>query len=174
MEQILEILKYILPSIVVFLTAYFILDIFAKNQIKRRQLEYQTKSQSHTLPLRLQAYERLSLLIERISPTSLIPRVKSQGMSAKEMQLAMLANIRQEYEHNLSQQIYVSSTLWNLITNLKEEIIKMIVSLGAALPEDATANDLSRNIFQAMLNSKDGFPTAIVQDVLKEEVKELY
>jgi len=124
--------------------------------------------------LRLQAYERLSLLIERISPTSMIPRVKVAHMSAKELQVALLNNIRQEYEYNLTQQIYVSSQLWALVTNLKEETVNMVASISTNMTEDATASELAREIFQSMLNTKGGFPTTKILEVLKEEVKELY
>jgi len=174
MEQILEILKYILPSLVVFFTAFYILDAFMKNQLRQQQIDYKSKSISEILPLRLQAYERLSLLIERISPTSMIPRVKVAQMSATELQLALLNNIRQEYEYNLTQQIYVSSQLWALVTNLKEETVNMVASISSNMADDASANELAREIFQSMLNTKGGFPTTKILEVLKEEVKELY
>jgi len=174
MESFLEILKYVLPSLIVFVTAYYILHTFLKNQTIQQQIKYKEKALDQTLPLRLQAYERISLLIERISPTSMIPRVKVAQMSANELQLALLNNIRQEYEYNLTQQIYVSSQLWNLVTNLKEETVNMIANIGANLSKEATANELSREIFQSMLNTKGGFPTHKILDVLKEEVKELY
>lgn len=174
MEQILEILKYTLPSLVVFITAFYILSTFLKNQLILKQLEYKSKAVKETLPLRLQAYERLSLLIERLSPTSMIPRVKVANMSAKELQVALLNNIRQEYEYNLTQQIYVSSQLWALVTNLKEETVNMVASISTNMDEDANANELAREIFQSMLNTKGGFPTTKILEVLKEEVKELY
>ncbi len=174
MEQLLEILKYILPSLVVFVTAFYILNAFMKNQVLQKQIDYRSKAVKETLPLRLQAYERLSLLIERISPTSMIPRVKVAQMSAKELQVALLNNIRQEYEYNLTQQIYVSSQLWALVTNLKEETVNMVASISSNMPEDASASELAREIFQSMLNTKGGFPTTKILEVLKEEVKELY
>jgi len=174
MENLLEILKYVLPSLIVFITAYYILRTFLKNQTVQHQIKYREKALEQTLPLRLQAYERISLLIERISPTSMIPRVKVAQMTAGELQMALLNNIRQEYEYNLTQQIYVSSQLWNLVTNLKEETINMIANISTNLPQDATANELGREIFQSMLNTKGGFPTNKILDVLKEEVKELY
>lgn len=174
MENLLEILKYVLPSLIVFVTAYYILYTFLKNQTILQQIKYKEKALDQTLPLRLQAYERISLLIERISPTSMIPRVKVSQMSANELQVALLNNIRQEYEYNLTQQIYVSSQLWNLVTNLKEETVNMIANISANLPEGATANEFGRQIFQSMLNTKGGFPTNKILDVLKEEVKELY
>jgi len=174
MENLLEILKYVLPSLIVFITAYYILHTFLKSQITQQQIKYRQKALDQTLPLRLQAYERISLLIERISPTSMIPRVKVAQMTASELQVALLNNIRQEYEYNLTQQIYVSSQLWNLVTNLKEETVNMIANIGANLPQDATATEFSREIFQSMLNMKGGFPTNKILDVLKEEVKELY
>jgi len=174
MEQALEILKYILPSLIVFATAYYILSSFMRNQLLQKKIEYQSKAIKETLPLRLQAYERLSLLIERLSPTSMIPRVKVAQMSAKELQVALLNNIRQEYEYNLTQQIYVSSQLWTLVTNLKEQTANMIASISTNMPEDATSTELAREIFQTMLNTEGGFPTSKILEVLKEEVKELY
>ena len=122
----------------------------------------------------MQAYERLALMVERISPASLIPRVKTSNMSARELQIALIENVRQEFEHNLSQQIYVSPTLWKLINNLKEEIIKMIMKIGTTLPEDASASEMSKAIFEFIINMKSEFPTSQILDLLKQEVKELY
>lgn len=174
MEAVLEIFKYILPSVIVFLTAYFMFDGYTKSKIKSQYLEYKNEASKLVIPIRLQAYERMALLVERISPNSLIPRVKVAEMSSKEFQLALISNIRKEYEHNISQQIYVSSTLWQLITNLKEETISMIVKIGSNLPEDASATDMSKAIFEFIVGMKRTFPTVQILDLLKQEVKELY
>ncbi len=95
-------------------------------------------------------------------------------MSAQDLQLAMIGSIRSEFEHNLTQQIYVSNQLWSHISNLKEEIIKMIVAVGKTLPEGSTGADMSKAVFQFMLNQKSTFPTVPILELLKQEVRELY
>ncbi len=137
---ILEILKYTIPSIVVLLTAYFLVKRFLDNSEKKRLLELKYEQQKITqqtvVPIRMQAYERLMLLLERTAPNHVVLRVNTPGMGVRELQTAMTANIRDEFEHNLSQQIYISSEAWELIKNAKEEMVNTINTSAAEAGED--------------------------------------
>ncbi|MFI5135644.1 MAG: hypothetical protein ACHQD9_07305, partial [Chitinophagales bacterium] len=105
--DVLDILKYVVPSIITFLTAYVVLKLFLGGEKDRKELEVRAAHYKDALPIRLGAYERLTLLLERITPTNLLQRVNKPGMTSLDLQKALISNIRMEFEHNLSQQIYV-------------------------------------------------------------------
>ena len=174
LTYILEILKYTFPSVVTFLTAYFILKVFLEAEHEKKQLEVRIENFKTALPIRLQAYERLALFLERISPNSLIHRVNKPGMNARDMQLALISNIRLEFEHNLAQQIYVSGPTWMQIIQVKEEIVSIINRVAVDMPETASAKDLSRRIFEYFINNEQSMPTQKALDTLKNEVKKIY
>ncbi len=174
LATILEILKYVIPSVVVFLTAYFVLKLFLKNEYEKKQLDVRISNFKESLPIRLQAYERLALFLERISPNNLIHRVNKPGMNARDLQLALIANVRMEYEHNLAQQIYVTGQTWMIIVQTKEEVVSIINRVGADLPESASGKDLSRGIFQYFIDNEQSIPTQKAIDTLKAEVKKIF
>jgi len=173
-ESILEILKYTLPSVIVFLTAFFVLKSFFNNEMKKLEQQIRSESRKDTLPLRLQAYERLSVFLERISPVNLIPRTIQPGMNAQMLKQALVQAIRMEYEHNVSQQIYVSTNVWRTVSIVKDEIIKDVNVLSASLPPDAPAKELSKRILEHYLESEHVLPTQQALDLLKVEVKKLF
>ncbi|OFX24930.1 MAG: hypothetical protein A2033_14805 [Bacteroidetes bacterium GWA2_31_9] len=171
MDSFFEILKYILPAGIVFIATYFFAKSFFDNESQKRRLEYKSNNQKLITPVRLQAYERLTLLLERISPESLIMRCQSQGMTVKQLQSDLLSVIRAEFDHNLSQQIYVSPQTWEIIKSTRENIVKLVNSCSDGLNADAPAIELSRRILETvMANEKN--PTAIALDFLKAEVKQ--
>lgn len=171
---ILNILLAIIPALLVFLTAYFSLKQFTKKEIEVKLLELKLKDSKEIKMLRLQAYERLALFLERISPFALIGRCIEPDMISHELQYALVKTIRAEFEHNLSQQIYVSDNCWNLIVQSKDEIIKTINLVGAQVNADASAQELSRIIFQAIANANVPLPTQQALDFLKAEARETF
>ena len=173
-KELLEILKYVLPSIVVLLTAFMVIRSFLQNEQKKLDHQNRMNNGKKLLPLRLTAYERLVVFLERITPSSLVPRVVKAGMSAKVMQQALIANIKSEFEHNFSQQIYVSPRAWNAVSLVKDQMIKDINLLCANMPDEATAVDLSRRILQYYAESSEAGPTRNVLEMLKAEVRKLY
>lgn len=180
----LEILKYTLPSIVVFLASYFIIKSFIDNEKNRRKdeayikekeklMELKIAEQKIISPIRLQAYERLVLFLERISPGSLIMRNNTGDMNAFQFQMALIKNIRDEFEHNLSQQLYISTKAWDLIRNAKEEMIRLINTSAARCNENSNATDLAQIIFQLSLeDEKTSISKAL--EYLKEEARKLF
>lgn len=143
---LLEILKLTLPALVVFLTVYYVLKQYLDNQYRLKILELKKDQQSHTLPLKLQAYERLSLFCERISFDSLVMRLRAGKMTVDQLRYAMLISVQKEYEHNLSQQVYVSEQLWEIIRIAKDEMLGIINSVGTDLNGNESAEYLSNRL----------------------------
>lgn len=160
------------PSTLVFLTAYLIFKQQSKKELEARMLELKMKDSKDIKILRLQAYERLILFLERISPFALVSRCIEANMISQELQYAMVKTVRTEFEHNLSQQIYVSNNSWDLIVQSKDEIIKTINLVSAQVPADASAQELSRVIFQAIAGANVPLPTQQALDFLKTEARE--
>jgi hypothetical protein len=173
MEDFLDILKYILPSGVVFATAYFLIKAFLDNENRKKMLELKMNNQAVSIPIRLQAYERIILLLERISPGSLVIRVTQPGMTAFQLQTALIQNVRDEFEHNLAQQIYLSSPAWELSKNAKEETIKLINIAASKLNESASAIDLGSVIFELSAQT-DKLPVTAAIEYIKKEVRQLF
>lgn len=173
MQVFLEILKYTLPGALVVWVTYLMLSSYFKNQLNLKQLELQQQRLDSRLPLRLQAYERLVLFLERIAPGMLISRLRMDGMSAYDLQFAMITAIRAELEHNITQQVYVSDEVWIRIKAVTEEMISTINRIASDLPKEATAKDLSHRIFQYLAGTQDILPTDHVILSLKREMREL-
>ena len=115
MDGFIEILKIILPAVAVFFAAFLIVKRFLENEDKRREHDLNKGNQSITSPLRLQAYERIIIFLERINPSSLLVRVNKNGMNCHQFHMELIKTIKSEFEHNLSQQIYMKicpSSIW--------------------------------------------------------------
>lgn len=173
MEFTLEILKFTLPALIVFLTAFVLIRGFIKREEVRLAREGEETDRKTLLPIRLQAYERLALFLERISPESLILRVNQPGMSAKQFHAELLASIRAEYEHNLSQQVYISNEAWEKVRNARGNVISLISAAADQVKEDATAITLSQKVFEQVVQLKAP-PVQEALDFLKEELRRLY
>ncbi|HRG58002.1 MAG TPA: hypothetical protein PK323_03540 [Bacteroidia bacterium] len=173
MEDILDIFKYILPSVVTFLAAYFIIKAFLDREYKNKLMDLRMQNHSTITPIRLQAYERMTLFLERIALTQLITRVHKSGMSARLLQNEMVKTIRAEYEHNLSQQIYVTQQCWNSIKTAKEETIRAINIASTKVPDDAAGLDLINVIFE-LVTKVEKLPTDIALEQLKLEAKQTF
>ena len=128
---------------------------------------------SSTQPLQLAAYERLVILADRIAIPNLISRVSQPGLTKTDMQLLMTQTIKQEYDHNLSQQIYVSGDAWEAIRSLKDQNIHLINQVASVLPAEANGLDLSQKILDFVLNQPQGSMHTLVQDVISGEAKKL-
>jgi hypothetical protein len=126
-----------------------------------------------TQPLQLQAYERLMLLVDRIALPNLISRTNQAGLSARDMQALLTLQIRQEFEYNVTQQIYVSQESWEAVRNLKDQNILIINQIASFLPAEATGQDLSRSILEMLMQSPKASLHNVVADVLSYEAKKL-
>ena len=123
--------------------------------------------------LQLQAYERLILLTDRIAIPNLIQRVNQSGLSAREMQSLLTHSIRQEFEHNITQQIYVSPEAWDAVRNFKEQNLLIVNQVGSFLPEAATGNDLNRQLLDLLVQNPKASLQNVVSEALSYEAKKL-
>ncbi|MCG3164776.1 MAG: hypothetical protein POELPBGB_00535 [Bacteroidia bacterium] len=179
MNQVVETLKYLLPSLVVSITAYTLIRMFL-DDIKNKQQPavkentvsdlLKIETQKNLLPLKLQAYERIVLYLERINPESLIMRNHRIGMTALDIQRELLKNIREEFEHNLSQQIYVEPASWETVKFAKEEMIKLVKFAGSQVEPSASALAYSET-FLKITNQLQTIPTQIAIEKLRDEMK---
>lgn len=173
METVLEILKYILPAIIVLIATVLVLSKILERDEARRKHELFMNNQKLITPIRLQSYERMVLFLERIAPDALIMRNMSNKLSAKQLHSQLLQSIRAEYEHNLSQQVYISSEAWKIIKGAKESVIKLINSIASELPDDAKSLNLSTKILETVVEENIA-PTIAATEFLKNEIRTLY
>lgn len=169
MQTILEILKLTIPGLIVFFTAFYLIKMFMKNESEKRSDELRAHNQKITTPIKVQAYERLVLFLERINPESLLMRTQVPHMQAGQLHNDLLVSVRAEFEHNLSQQIYVSPASWLAVKRAKETLITMINEEAAKIAETAPAQTLSAAILTRMITQKNPIPIAI--DALKIEAQ---
>lgn len=174
MNAIYEILRIILPATAVFVAAWVIIKGFLENEQHRREIEVKKTNQSSVTPLRLQAYERIVIFLERISPSNLVVRVNKNGYSVHQFHLELIKTIKNEYEHNISQQIYMSHSSWELVKNSKEEITKLINMSAAKLPHDAPGSDLAMMILNITSNLGKKLPTEVAIEFIKKEVNQTF
>lgn len=167
---ILEILKFVLPSIIILIAVQMVVAKFMKNETERRQFDVYKNGQDITLRLRLQAYERLALFLERLHPRSLMTRSYVSGMTVRDFQLALTQNIQMEYDHNISQQVYVHHGLWRTIQGVKEQTQMMINEASAKLPPDVSAKELQK-ILTEMVLTAESLPTDTALELLHKESK---
>ena len=139
----------------------------------KKELAEKKDNEPETLKLRLQAYERITLLAERISLQNLLSRINNSGLSCRQMQISLIDSIKQEYDYNMSQQIYVSPEVWRAVNNLKEQNIYVVNQLASSLPAQATAMDLNKYIIDYLINNPNGSLHNVVLEAINFEAKKL-
>jgi hypothetical protein len=169
MDTLTDILKITIPALLVFLTAWILLRNMIRNDQDKRRQEILLQNNRTITPIRLQAYERIILFLERISLESLIVRVSTSDMTAAQLHSALLTTIRSEYEHNLSQQIYMSPKAWEVVRNARSGMIKLINSEAEKLPPNSTGMVLSKQLLEKLMEL-DREPTRVAIDFVKTEV----
>lgn len=176
--EIWEILKYTLPSAIMLAGVYFIINSFFKEDAAKRNFDLMklqvSENRKVSLPLRLQAYERVILFLERIHPYSLVQRVREPQMTVSDFHLALMKAIRNEYEYNLSQQMYLSQDSWTMVATAKEETLKQINMIASKLPEGANSIELSKTILEYFMSTDKPMPVHIAINFLKDDVKTLF
>ena len=173
METVIEFAKLLIPAGAVLYGMYLVVKSFVQKELNQATIDLRAQNQEITMPMRLQAYERICLFLERITPNNLVLRLRDNAHNAREFQHVLVNEIREEYNHNLSQQIYISDQAWELVKNAKEEIIAVINQSGQGLPEQATSLDLAKKIFDNMLK-KGTDPTTYSLLQIKKEARTLF
>jgi hypothetical protein len=166
----MEVVKIILPALLVLLTAYLMIDKLLRNEEKRRSFELHKNNASTITPIRLRAYERLILVLERTTPSTLIVNVAKPKMTNLELHTQLLESVRQEFSHNLSQQIYVSDEVWNHIRSSQESLLRLINTCASKCNPNDSASILSEIIIQ-VYDSSEQTPSELAMIKLKSEVR---
>jgi hypothetical protein len=164
----LEFTKYLIPAIVTFLIVYFMLKSFFDNELNKRRIDIRIEQNKILTPVKMQAYERLVILMERMTPNNLVFRVMRSGISASQLKQDLITDINNEFNHNLSQQIYVSPQAWQIVRITKEEMINLINTAYARLGPNAVGMDLSKGIFEMMIEMEN-IPTQKALDFMRKE-----
>lgn len=173
MNDWLEILKYVLPAVVVFLTAFYLIRTFLRNEEQRRKHELSMSYKDHILPLRLQAYERLILLSERLSPDALVMRIGQTSLNVLQVKNELITIVRTEFDHNLVQQTYVSNKAWEMVKLARNNTIKLINTAAMELKPNMEGMVLNKHILELAMEL-DSLPNQAAIDYLKMEVKEMF
>lgn len=168
----MEILAYCIPALVVLLATWLVMHQFYKNEDRKREWEQKRLSQKEISPIRLRAYERLSLLLERTTPAHMLAEMPLQEMSIMDVQQRLLRTIRQEFDHNLSQQIYVSDEVWDKILHARDEMAAFVSTIAVSLPPDSGALDYAKALITAY-DTNGMTPHSVALAALKDEARRM-
>jgi hypothetical protein len=170
-EKIFEVFLYAVPALITGLIAFYFSKEHTKNEDGRRRFLLHKDMQVNTLPIRLQAYERIALFLERITPTKLLVRVAPTSSNKEDYEALLIQNIDQEFQHNLSQQIYVSDECWNITKAAKNATIQLIRKAGL-LEKTNSANKLREVVLTEMMERSA--PSDAALSYIKQEVSEIW
>ena len=170
-SKLLEIAAYTLPALITGGVAFVMMQKFYNSEESKRKFELLRENQKQALPIHLQAYERVVLLLERINPTQLLLRVAPISKSKEDYATLLTHNIQTEYEHNLTQQIYLTAETWDIILKAKNSTVQMIRK--NAIREDIVDADKLREAIMLELTEVES-PSNIAISFLKEELKRVF
>jgi hypothetical protein len=170
-ERIIDLFFYLIPSLVTGLIAYYFFKEHTKNEDGRRRFLLKKDMQVNSLPLRLQAYERLTIFLERITPSKILIRVSPKSSNKESYESLLILTIEQEFEHNLSQQIYVSEKCWS-ITNAAKNATIQLIRKASLLEKTDTADKLREVILTEMMERRP--PSDAALSFIREEVSDLW
>jgi len=170
-ERIIDLILYAIPALITGIIAYYFFKEHTKNEDGRRRFLLHKDIQVNALPLRLQAYERMTLFLERISPNNILVRVVPKSSNKEDYEALLISTIEQEYDHNLTQQIYMSDECWNIITAAKNATIQLIRK-ASLLEKTATANKLREVVITEMMDRRA--PSDAALSFIKQEVSEMW
>ncbi len=170
-ERVIDMFLFAVPSLITGLIAYYFFKEHTKNEDGRRRFLLKKELQVNALPTRLQAYERLTLFLERISPSRLLIRVSPSNLNKEDYESLLIQTIEQELEHNLTQQIYVSEKCWNIISAAKNATIQLIRK-ASLLEKTTTADKLREVILTEMMERRA--PSDAALSLIKDEIAEIF
>jgi len=172
MELLGDILKMLMPASLVLIGVYITVRTLIVKQLERDIVNMREKANEATLPLKLQAYERLSMFLERINPTSLIVRVNNPEFNVIELKLNLLNAINEELNYNLSQQIYVSEEVWTAVKAAKDNVMTLIEAAADLLDPTDSSFRLVETVFGIMVQSNQD-PTEAGLRAIRNEARQL-
>jgi hypothetical protein len=169
----LDIVKYTIAGLGIVYIAFYLIKPYLDRDQKIQMMELKKTISNQTLPLRLQAYERLALFIERVNPANMLVRLNATSYSAKELYGLIVEEMRNEYQHNITQQIYVSSRAWGVVKHVREDTLNIVNNAVKATAETASGLDLSKTIL-AYLSQLEENPYEIGVNMLRKDLEELF
>jgi hypothetical protein len=172
-DAIFQVALIILPAGAVLFTSLHFLRRESEKEVRNVQIELKKQRQDFFLPNRVEAYQRSVLFLERIHPNSLVMRLHNPALPAKMMQSELLKAIRDEYDHNVAQQIFIAPQIWDVVKNSKEETIKILNIAGNQMNASSMATDLAAKIFEVVSEIGE-LPTDIAVKIVKEDLQKLF
>ena len=173
MEMIYDLLKITIPAVLMLYLSYLLVRSFLRNQLDEAAFSVRQKNQEVIVPIRLQAYERVTLLLERINPANLLSRLGNSDYSAEEFQQILVHEIRNEFNHNLSQQVYMSDSAWTYVITAIEQTISLINSSANELDKKAKGIELARVILENSAGEEMDAPKQAIR-YIKEEIQDIF
>jgi len=173
--------EFVIALIIALLLGAVLVYLFLKQRKQIKEPKKETREEIRdtgvagpsTRALQLQAYERLILLTDRIALPNLISRLNQPGLTARDMQGLLAQSIRQEFEHNITQQIYVSAEAWDAVRNYKEQNLLIVHQVGSFLPPEASGIELSKHLLDLLVQSPKASLQTVVSEALSYEAKKL-
>jgi len=173
MEYLFYAVLILVPSGIVFGTAYFFLNKLTEKEQRIASIELRKERQKMMLPHRVDAYQRIVLFLERISPNSIVMRLHNPAFSAAQFHAELLRNIREEFEHNVAQQIFITPQAWEMVKISKEETIKIVNIAASQLGDASTGTEMASKTLE-IASQVNPLPTEIAARLLKEELQKLF
>lgn len=173
MDLLSDFLKLIVPAGLVLYGMYLTVKLLLEREANRYQYEVKNQYTQTVVPIRLQAYERMVLFLERISPNNLLLRLGGSSITVLELQQRLLQEIRDEYNHNLSQQVYMSQATWDQIQAAMNDVMVLINQASGDTRPDAPALELSKRIFERIIQ-REKQPTFEALKTVKEEIQQMF
>jgi hypothetical protein len=170
---LLDIVKFTIAGVGVIYVAFYLLKPYLDKSEQVQLMELKKTITNQTLPLRFQAYERIVLFVERVNPANLLIRLSGSAGSAAELHSMVVAEIRSEFQHNITQQIYVSSRAWTLVKRVKDDTLSVVNNAIKALPENATALELSKTVLAHLSHLQDN-PYDIALTIIREDMEAFF
>lgn len=173
MEYLGDFLKMVVPSALVLYAMYLVVRTLVMREVDQKSLELKLKSRETVLPLRLQAYERVILFLERNAIGNILAREQKPGQTAAQLHHKLVSTIRDEFNHNLSQQLYMSDKAWELVSQAKEQTISMINQNYSKMDPASESRSLAKGLIDQLIKeNQDPHHPAIL--FIKKEIRELY
>ncbi|AKD56359.1 DUF7935 family protein [Spirosoma radiotolerans] len=173
MDLLSDFLKLIVPAGLVLYGMYLTVKLLLEREADRHKFDVKNRYTDTVVPIRLQAYERMVLFLERISPNNLLLRLSGSSTTVLEFQQRLLQEIRDEYNHNLSQQVYMSQATWDQIQAAMNDVMILVNQASGDTRPDAPALELSKRIFERIIQ-KDKQPTSDALKAVKEEIQVMF
>jgi len=173
LEFLEDLIKIIVPAAAVMYAMYLVIKSFLNKEFERRLVEFKLKSSETITPVRLQAYERMALFLERISPANLLVRLNQPQATVAQFQHLLISSIREEMNHNFSQQVYMSDQTWQLIKIAMDDVINVINAASQELQPDAKGVELGKKVFEIIMK-READPAKQALVYLKSEIQRLF